>query len=85
LFSKEKTEKKKARIKWPGSDARCYKSRRVDRRSRAIMRTGQAAGTILAAFLCRFELKKDLKKNFEKQLTNETTLKMKRMKFSNNR
>jgi len=56
LFSKEKTEKKKAQIKRQLKDAECYKSRREDERKlESVMRMQQTAGAILAALFGRFE------------------------------
>lgn len=56
LFSKEKTEKKKAQIKRQLKDAECYKSRRADgKKVESVMRMQQTAGAILAALFSRFE------------------------------
>jgi len=56
LFSKEKTEKKKAQIKRQLKDAECYKSRRADERKlESVMRMQQTDGAILAALFSRFE------------------------------
>ena len=56
MFSKEKTEKKKAQIKWQLKDAKCYKSRRAGGgKLESVMRMQQTAATILAALFGRFE------------------------------
>jgi len=56
MFSKEKTEKKKAQIKRQLKDAECYKSRRAEERKlESVMRMQQTAGAILAALFSRFE------------------------------
>lgn len=55
-FFKRKNGKKESKNQVAGyEDVECYKSRRVASESGAIMRMQHTAGTILAAFLCRFE------------------------------
>lgn len=56
VFKTKKREKRKQESSDRLEDAECYKSRRVEKRSGAIMRMQQTAGTILAAPLVRFRV-----------------------------